>query len=329
MNPDTRRTNVFAGLDLDRNAERRDDLAWLAGRRADAGARFLVLDAGAQNARRALFAPAGNRLRLLDAGEARDLLGADAPWTYLGDDAGGPLFTLLAAAGDDARIAQALGADYVDLRSAGMRLPAFQSGLFAYAQAIAHWQARTRFCSACASPLQMLAGGHRARCPNPACAIEHFPRVDPAMIVIVGWQDRCLLGRQATWPENRWSTLAGFIEPGESIEDAVRREVFEEAGVRVGACEYHSSQPWPFPSALMLGFVAEAVDPSIRVGTELSDARWFSAGEIIDGLAAGSLGMPPKLSVSHELIAHWLRAQAGVELATLVGDRDAWKPARA
>ena len=320
--------NVFAGLDLDRNAERRDDLAWLAARRADAGARFLVLDAGGAKARRALFAPAANALRLLDAGEATELLGADAPWTYLGDDAAGPLFSLLAGDGLDARVAAALGADYIDLRSAGMRLPAFQGGLFAYALAVAHWQARTRFCSACASPLQLLAGGHRAHCANPACAIDHFPRVDPAMIVIVGWQDRCLLGRQSAWGSNRWSTLAGFVEPGESLEDAVRREVFEEAGVRVGACGYHSSQPWPFPSSLMLGFVAEATDPSIRVGAELAEARWFCAGEIVDGLAAGTLALPPKLSVSHELIAHWLRERAGIELADLVAG-DAWAPRKA
>jgi len=315
------RVNVFAGLDLDRNAERRDDVAWLVARHADAGARFLVLDAGGEKARRALFAPAANALRLLDAGEAAALLGIDAPWTYLGDDASGPLFLLLAAPGDDARIAGELGADYLDLRSAGLRLPAFQSGLFAYALAIAHWQGRTRYCSACASPLQVLAGGHRAHCP--ACGIDHFPRVDPAMIVIVGWKDRCLLGRQPSWGANRWSTLAGFIEPGESLEDAVRREVFEEAGVRVGACEYHSSQPWPFPSSLMLGFVAEAIDPSIQVGSELAEARWFSAGEIVDGLATGALALPPKLSVSHELLAHWLREHAGLELGELVAG-DAW-----
>lgn len=326
MNATRRAANVFAGLDLDRNAERRDDLAWLAARRADAAARFLVLDAGGAKARRALFAPAANALRLLDAGEANGLVGADAPWTYLGDDAGGPLFTLLAAPGIDARVADALAADYIDLRNAGLRLPAFQSGLFAYALAVAHWQARTRYCSACAAPLQLLAGGHRAHCA--ACAIDHFPRVDPAMIVIVSWQDRCLLGRQAAWGANRWSTLAGFIEPGESLEDAVRREVFEEAGVRVGACEYHSSQPWPFPSSLMLGFVAEALDPSIHVGSELAEARWFSVGEIVDGLAAGSLAMPPKLSVSHELIAHWLRERAGIELADLVAG-DAWAAPRA
>jgi NAD+ diphosphatase len=140
-----------------------------------------------------------------------------------------------------------------------------------------------------------------------------FPRVDPAIIVIVGDGDRCLLGRQASWNPTRWSTLAGFVEPGESLEDAVRREVFEEAGVRVGDCAYHSSQPWPFPSSLMLGFVAQASDATIRVGAELADARWFSVGDLVDGFADGSLTLPPRLSVSRELIAHWLR-EHGVDL---------------
>ncbi|HEY6941122.1 NAD(+) diphosphatase [Dokdonella sp.] len=319
------RTNIFAGLGLDRNAERRDDAPWAAAQCADPNARFLVLGADASGGRPALFAPQHGALRLLDGGE-RDACLARAPATYLGHDERGPLFGIVADAGDDVRIADALGGAWIDLRSAGTRLPAFQSGLFAYARAIAHWQARTRWCSACGAALELVALGHRGKCTNAACGIEHFPRVDPAMIVIVSWQDRCLLGRQAAWPEHRWSTLAGFIEPGESLEDAVRREVYEEAGVRVGACAYHSSQPWPFPSSLMLGFTAEAIDPSIRVGEELGDARWFSVGEIVDGLAARTLVLPPRLSVSHELIAHWLRERGGVELADVLGDEPWSKP---
>lgn len=318
------RTNIFAGLPLDRNAERRDDAAWAAAQRADPHARYVVLGADARGGRPALFAPLHGALRLLDAGECRDCL-AGVPATYLGHDDRGPLFAVALERGDETRIADALGAAWIDLRGAGTRLPAFQSGLFAYARAIAHWQARTRWCSACGASLELVALGHRGKCTNAACGIEHFPRVDPAMIVIVSWQDRCLLGRQPSWPEHRWSTLAGFIEPGESLEDAVRREVFEEAGVRVGACEYHSSQPWPFPSSLMLGFTAEAIDPTIRVGDELSDARWFGVGEIVDALAARTLVLPPRLSVSHELIAHWLRMR-GVELADIIGDEPRLRP---
>lgn len=313
------RTNVFAGIALERNAELRDDAKWGAAQLASPRARFLLLGSDTNGGRRALVRAASDMLRWLDQDERR-ALAADLFVTYLGDDGAGPLFSLRADADADARIAAALDGAFIDLRSAGMRLPPFQAGLFAYARAIAHWQARTQFCGACGARLDLIALGHRGRCTNPACALEHFPRVDPAMIVIVTWRDQCLLGRQATWSENRFSTLAGFIEPGESLEDAVRREVFEESGVRVGACEYHSSQPWPFPSSLMLGFSAEAVDPAINLGSELSEARWFGVDDIVSGLAERRLVLPPRLSVSHELIAHWLRSTADLELAALLND---------
>jgi len=305
--------NVFSGLTLDRNAEQRDDADWIAAQLADPRARFLLLGAEGH----ALAQRDVDALRVIAATERRDLL-PSATVSYLGADETGPFFALNAESRDAARIAAELGGDFIDLRSAGTRLQAFEAGLFAYARALSHWQSRTRFCSVCGAPVVVVTAGHRARCTNPDCAIEHFPRVDPAMIVIVSHGDRCLLGRQATWSERRFSTLAGFVEPGESLEDTVRREVFEEAGVRVGACAYHSSQPWPFPASLMVGFTAEAIDPSIRLGGELAEARWFSAREIIDGLGDRSLTVSPPVSVSFRLIEHWLRENAGVELRSLV-----------
>ncbi len=310
------RTNVFAGLALERNAEQRDDADWAAARAADPAARYLLLGADGRGGSSALIHAGSDALRWLDRAEIA-ALGNDVTATYLGDDGGGPLFSVSVDATRAARAVAEFAGELIDLRSAGVRLSSLQSGLFAYARALSHWQRRTRYCSECGAPLRLVALGHRGKCSNADCALEHFPRVDPAMIVIVSWQDRCLLGTQPNWDANRWSTLAGFVEPGESLEDAVRREVFEESGVRVGACQYHSSQPWPFPSALMLGFTAEAEDPSIRVGSELSDARWFSVDELVDGLAKRTLGLPPRLSVSHELIAHWLRQQANLELADL------------
>jgi NAD+ diphosphatase len=320
-------TNIFAGTALERNAELRDDIEWAAAQRADAKARFLVLGEDGPGGRRALVHAASDALRWLGQAEYRDIV-VDVPLTYLGQDEIGPLFSLCA---DDAlaeRIVADLDGAFIDLRGAGMRLHPFHAGVFAYARAIAHWQARTRYCATCSAPLELVALGHRGLCTNRACAIEHFPRVDPAMIVIVSWRDQCLLGSQSSWSENRWSTLAGFIEPGESLEDAVRREVFEEAGVRVGACTYHSSQPWPFPSSLMLGFTAEATDPTINIGRELSDARWFSVDELVSGLAERTIVLPPRLSVSHELIAHWLREKSGLELKDLLSD-EPWQKARA
>jgi NAD+ diphosphatase len=319
------RTNIFSGAALERNAERRDDAEWGEAQRNDPAARFLVLAAHEPGGHRALALPSAHALRWLDHGEYR-ALAAGLPLTYLGQDDSGPLFSVRADASTGERIAAVLGATFIDLRSAGMHLHPFQAGVFAYARALAFWQDRTRFCSACGSPLELVALGHRGRCANHAAPLEHFPRVDPAMIVIVNWQDKCLLGSQASWSENRWSTLAGFIEPGESLEDAVRREVFEEAGVRVGACAYHSSQPWPFPSSLMLGFTAEATDPAITIGNELSDARWFGVDELAAGLAARTIVLPPRLSVSHELIAHWVREKSGLDLADLLGDEPWQKP---
>ena len=319
------RINAFAGIALERNAERRDDAEWAAAQRADPNARFLLLDADAPGGHRALIQASVDALHWLNQ-DVRRAFAADLAFTYLGADEIGPLFSLCVDAAFAQRIATALDGTFIDLRSAGVRLHPFQAGVFACARAIAHWQRWARFCGVCGATLELLALGHRAKCMNPACALEHFPRVDPAMIVIVSWQDRCLLGSQSSWSQGRYSTLAGFVEPGESLEDAVRREVFEEAGVRVGACHYHSSQPWPFPSSLMLGFTAQAADPAIHIGRELSDARWFGADDIVSGLAERTLVLPPRLSVSHELIAHWLRETAGLELAGLLSD-EPWQKA--
>lgn len=311
--------NTFAGLAIERNAELRDDIEFTAAQRGDLRARFLLLGHDGPGGRPALVRPGSAGLRWLDRDECDALGLGDLPATYLGDAGHGPLFAISTDPLQANRAATALGAGFIDLRSAGARLAGFDAGIFAYARALAFWQSRTRFCGACGAPLDLVAFGHRGRCSNPECALEHFPRVDPAMIVIVGWGERCLLGHNAAWAENRYSTLAGFVEPGESLEDAVRREVREEAGVRVGACAYHSSQPWPFPSSLMLGFTAEAEDPTIRVGAELADARWFSVDDLVAGVGSGELLLPPPLSVSHELIADWLRRQSGLELAELAG----------
>jgi NAD+ diphosphatase len=150
-------------------------------------------------------------------------------------------------------------------------------------------------------------GGHVLRCSNAACAQESFPRMDPAIIVMVSDGERALLGRQASWPQGRYSTIAGFVEPGESLEDAVVREVAEETGVAVHGIRYHSSQPWPFPASLMVGFQACCTPlASIHVGGELEDARWFTRAEI----NAGAAGLPPSHSISYRLIADWLAAGA-------------------
>jgi len=177
--------------------------------------------------------------------------------------------------------------------------------VLAYARGLSIWRLRQRFCGVCAAPTQPTHAGHCLRCTNPACAHEFFPRLDPAIIVLVSDGERALLGRQADWPARRYSTIAGFVEPGESLEDAVVREVQEETGVDVGAVRYHSSQPWPFPSSLMIGFEARAAAGSpVRVSGELEDARWFTRAQITSGEALA----PPTQSISWRLIEGWLQA---------------------
>jgi NAD+ diphosphatase len=191
--------------------------------------------------------------------------------------------------------------------------------LFAYAKGLVHWQRETRYCGHCGSRLRLVSAGHRAQCSNAECARMHFPRTDAAIIVIVEHDGACLLGRQAGWPMGRYSTLAGFVEPGEALEDAVRREVAEESGVIVDTVDYHSSQPWPLPASLMIGFTATAHSRDIAMRDhELEVARWFTPQQIADGLADGSFLPSPPLSVSYQLLAHWLRRRGGMELGELI-----------
>ena len=308
------RNNTFANLELERFAELRDDADWMESRLSSVQARFIVMHEDG----RMLVTGDQRALRGLDPFE-RDRLLRDAVPTYLGSAEGGDRFLLRVDAARADLLAAELGVPFMNLRSAGALLLAFDAGLFAYALGLANWQARTRYCANCAAPLRLEAAGHRARCTNPQCGIEHFPRTDPAVIVIVTWRDACLLGRMPRLPPKRFTTLAGFVEPGETLEDAVRREVFEEAGVRVGASDYHSSQPWPFPASIMLGFTAQAEDPAIQVGPELAEARWFEADQLIADLRSGQLVLPPRVSVAYRLIEHWLRQAAGAELDEFVG----------
>ena len=156
----------------------------------------------------------------------------------------------------------------------------------------------------CGSPTVPTHAGNCLHCSNPGCAQDFFPRIDPAIIVLVSDGERALLGRQHSWPARRYSTIAGFVEPGESLEDAVAREVLEETGVVVSNVRYHSSQPWPFPSSLMLGFFASAAAGSaVQVGGELEDARWFTREQVTSGEALA----PPTQSISWRLIETWLK----------------------
>lgn len=195
----------------------------------------------------------------------------------------------------------------IDLRSAAAHWPPFESTAFAQARALLHWRRRHRFCGACGGALRPLRGGWQGHCDG--CGLDHYPRTDPAVIVAVTDGERLLLGRQASWPARRYSTLAGFVEPGETLEQTVAREVMEEAGVRVRAARYLASQPWPFPSSLMLGFVADAEPDPPQANDELEDARWFTRDEVGAALRGDTknegLLLSPSVSISRWLIEAW------------------------
>lgn len=203
---------------------------------------------------------------------------------------------------------------FSDLRVASIDMDAKHAGILAYAKALHYWQHRHRFCGACGNPNRLLSAGHRLICSNEECARQTFPRIDPAIIVLVTHGDACLLGRSPNWPPKRFSTLAGFVEPGESLEDAVAREVFEESQVRLGAIRYVSSQPWPFPASSMCGFYAEAIDRSCGVSDELEEVRWFTTRELTRALDAGDVLLPPPVSIAFQLLAEWFGKQGGGNL---------------
>ncbi len=193
--------------------------------------------------------------------------------------------------------------NFIELRSVGALLPPTQAALAAYARGLMWWHQRHRFCGVCGQTTQSRESGHVRCCTNAACAVSHFPRTDPAVIMLVHDGARCVLGRQPRFAPGLYSTLAGFVEPGECLEEAVAREVFEEVGLRVDQIEYLSSQPWPFPSSLMLGFYARATTTEITVQPdEIEHARWFSREELL----AAPPGLPRTDSISRRLIDTWL-----------------------
>jgi len=194
---------------------------------------------------------------------------------------------------------------FATLRTLGLGLAPVEQDVIAQATGLVNWHRRHAFCPRCGGATRSVQAGYARVCV--VCEAIHYPRSDPAVIVMVtDDQDRALLGRQASWPAGRFSTLAGFVEPGESAETAVRREVFEEAGIRVGQVTYAGSQPWPFPGSLMIGFLATATTTDIVVdGVEIGEARWFSRDDMAAGIASGELAVAPGISISRRLIEHW------------------------
>ncbi len=292
--------NFFSGPYIDRRAEAREEAGWLEAAVADPATLYMVGKGTSQLVR---MQPEP-RIELLTCGHPIVREARAEELVLLGWFRG--VRCVLIQLEADRSVALPEGATFEELRPLSPMLRGDEAGLLAYARALAIWRSRQRFCGVCGFSTVPERAGHVIRCTNEVCRHEFFPRLDPAIIVLVTDGERALLGRQATWPARRYSTIAGFVEPGESLEDAVAREVLEETAVKVNSVKYHSSQPWPFPSSLMVGFHATAEPGSpVRVTGELEAASWFTRQEIESGAAL----VPPSHAISYRLIAAWLHGQ--------------------
>ena len=297
--------NFYAGGALDRASPRRKDRAWVDALLAGAGTRFVLLWrgrnlvlSGAEAEPRAAFL---TRAQYAPDGGEPVLLGLDGDTAYFAFDLSRHETPLAALALSDP-------CEFTDLRRVGPLLPRAEGSLLAYARGIAYWHERHRFCGVCGAPTASEEGGHVRRCTSAQCGASHFPRTDPAVIMLVHDGKRCLLGRKSEWPRGMHSTLAGFVEPGESLEEAVAREVFEETGIAVDEVTYHSSQPWPFPASLMLGFHARARSRAITVDPEeLEHAAWYERGFLLTHEDDDELRLPRRDSIARRLVEDWLR----------------------
>jgi len=297
--------NFYAGGGLDRAGPKRKDQGWVEHLLAHQDSRFVALWRGQNLMRKE--ADGAPRAAYLTRAELGAL--AREP-VLLGLDNGRALFAVDLSREEAPLAAFAASApvEFTDLRRVGPLLPRAEGSLLAYARGISYWHARHLFCGLCGAPTLGQEGGHVRRCTNPACGTVHFPRTDPAVIMLVHDGERCLLGRKPEWPAGMHSTLAGFVEPGESLEEAVAREVMEETGVAVANVRYHSSQPWPFPASLMLGFHAEARSTDITVDPEeLEHAAWYDRRWLLDHADDERLRLPRGDSIARRLVEDWLR----------------------
>ncbi|HEX2525076.1 MAG TPA: NAD(+) diphosphatase [Geminicoccus sp.] len=285
--------HIYSAVGFDRAAAFRKDLAWLTRRRSDVTTRVILAHGLNLSVLEAEGGPRAGFRTIAELG--RDL---DDSAVFLGvvDDVAYFVIDL-----DDPATA---GLPLVDLRTVGPVLPAHEAGLLASARALLHWHATHRFCGSCGTETLPTEAGHARHCPN--CGRDHFPRTDPAVIVLVTHGDQALLGRSPRFPPGMYSTLAGFVEPGESLEQAVEREILEESGVHLTTIQYRSSQPWPFPQSLMLGFRATAASTEMQIDQdELEDALWVPRDILADD-ERSPVKLPREDSIARFLIEEWL-----------------------
>jgi NAD+ diphosphatase len=309
---------LFSESPIDRASHLRIDEAWMANSLIDRETRYAPF----RNLS-ALIVPSDRPDAPMDIGwqapvDVAEFVGDGAICVFLGLLDGAPRYAIDVSSLDDKHADSELAraGRFMDVRRVAPRLGLGVPSILAQGRSMIDWHKRHQFCSTCGSPTSSSQGGYQRLCSSDDCGAQHFPRTDPVVIMLAVRENHCLLGRQPGFPPNMYSSLAGFMEPGETIEDAVRREVMEEAGIHVGAVQYRDTQPWPFPSSLMIGCLAEATSEEITIdGQELEDARWFPRDEIIAALENPSinledqnwqgLAVPPPMAIAHHLIRDW------------------------
>jgi NAD+ diphosphatase len=299
----------FAGSPLNRASEKRSDSIWIESKWRDPSSLVLPI----WRLQPFLLEPEKSgtpiELGLLRPGIADSLAGADAPCIFLGLDGDRAVFALdVSEAGDPANAGPLVGLGYFrDARMAAQMVSLKDAAIIAQAKALIDWHQRHGFCPRCGAPTKMMDAGYRRLCGK--CNAEHFPRVDPVVIMLATEGEACLVGRGKQFPPGTFSALAGFVEPGETIEEAVRRELMEEASLKVGAVTYYATQPWPFPSSLMIGCFAEAQSRDAKADeNELAEVRWIErsvACKLIEGKQVDGLRVPPPIAIAHHLIKTW------------------------
>jgi NAD+ diphosphatase len=299
----------FTGNPLNRASEKRTDQNWIESKRHDPSSLILPM----WRLEPFFLGPEKSdppiELGLLRPGIADSLAGAEAPCIFLGLDGDRAVFAFdVSEAADPAKAGPLAGLGHFrEPRTAAQMASIKDAAIIGQAKAMIDWHQRHGFCPRCGAPTKLMDAGYRRLCGK--CNAEHFPRVDPVVIMLATHGEACLVGRGKQFPRGMFSALAGFVEPGETIEEAVRRELMEEASVKVGEVTYHATQPWPFPSSLMIGCFAKAESRDVKADeTELAEVRWIErklARELIEGKRVDGLGVPPPIAIAHHLIKTW------------------------
>ena len=307
----------FTPADFNRQALQRTDKYWITQQLEDPNSQYLLFWDNK------FLTTEDFNVQYLNKSATEQYCSTPLQWNYLGelDVTEGSRETPITVFGAEIIKATEIAkqANWQSLRRIGLQLTSQNANLLAYAQGLLNWHSVNNFCSLCGSTVQHNLGGHALVCSNTTCAKEIFPRIDPAVIVLVYNEDACLLARASSWPEGMYSCLAGFVETGEDLEATVRREIYEETGLNLNHITYLGSQPWPFPQSLMLGFHAEAKSRDLTFHDgEIHDALWFTRQQLLDAIANNQLTLPSSLSISYHLVEDWFNQQSEMPLTKLL-----------